>query len=165
MAEFLHQLAVTSGFFHRVQVGALDVLDNRDLENLGVIEVAQKNRNLVKFGNLRGPPAAFARNDLELALLAGGRAHDQRLNDALFIDRRREILERVLVETAARLIGVGMDLFDGNKAVGGLGSLCARLVLVHVGHQGGKAAAQPALLGCLVGHVRLLRLCGCPRLV
>ena len=81
--EPVHQLPVAHRLLDRVQIGALDVLDDRDFQNLGIVEVAHQNRNFVQLRHLGRAPAAFAGNDLEHLGPSGIRAHDQRLDDSL----------------------------------------------------------------------------------
>ena len=53
MAEPAHQVAVADRLFHRVEIGALDVLDDRELEHLLIGEVAHDDRHLMQAGELR----------------------------------------------------------------------------------------------------------------
>jgi hypothetical protein len=64
MAEPVHQLSITLRLFDRVQVGALDVLDDRDFQHLGIVEVPHDDGQFVNLRPLGGPPAPFAGNDL-----------------------------------------------------------------------------------------------------
>ena len=63
IAEFFQQSAVALGFFQRVEVGALDILDDRDLQRLGVARLDDDDRDFVQAGALRRAPAAFAGDD------------------------------------------------------------------------------------------------------
>ena len=54
--------------FHRVEVFALHVLDDRDLERVAVADIDRHDRHLVQAGELRGAPAPFAGDDLEAIL-------------------------------------------------------------------------------------------------
>ena len=79
-----------------------------------------------------GAPAALARDDL---IVAGRKAADrQRLDNAVLADGIGQILQSLFIEVAARLIGVGFDLRDGEVEVVG-----------RVGAQGGVAqqCAEP----------------------
>ena len=60
VAEPVHQLAISLRLFDRIEVGALDILDDRDFENFGIIEIPHDDRNLVDLRPLGGPPTAFA---------------------------------------------------------------------------------------------------------
>ena len=66
------------GFFKRRQVLALQVLDQRELDHLGIVDLADHDRQLAQPDLHRCLVAALAGDDLE-ALAAG--PHDQRLDD------------------------------------------------------------------------------------
>ena len=101
VAEAVHQLPVALRLLERVEVGALHVLDDRQLEHLGVGERAHHRRQRMHAGELRRPPAALAGDDLVVAGDDRVRAQDQRLDHALLADRGREVGEFLLVEVAA----------------------------------------------------------------
>ena len=97
--------------FERIEVGALHVLDDRELERFLVVDLADDDRHFVQPGPLRRAPAAFAGDDLEnVRILA--RPHQQRLHHALFADRIGQLFELVRIEIAARIGAVGDDEFD-----------------------------------------------------
>ena len=79
MAIIADQPAIGLGLLDRVEILALDILDERDLERLGVAEVADDRRNFVQPRPLRRPPAPFAGDDLEAMAV---RPDDDRLDDA-----------------------------------------------------------------------------------
>ena len=64
VAEFLLQHVEAFRLFERRQVLALDVLDQRDLELLLVVDVELDGRDLVESGQRRGAEAALAGDDL-----------------------------------------------------------------------------------------------------
>jgi hypothetical protein len=66
---------------HRVQVGALQILDDGDLHRLLVGDLAQNGRDGLLAGQLRGPPAPLAGDKLEAAI--GLRADQDRLHHAV----------------------------------------------------------------------------------
>ena len=66
--KLVGQPAVRVRFFDRVEVLALDVLDQRDRQQPVVWNVADDDRDLEQAGALRGAPAPFARDDLVAAL-------------------------------------------------------------------------------------------------
>ena len=86
MAKPIHQLAITLCLFNGVQISALNVLNDRDLKDLGIIEFPHDDRHVVHLSQLRCPPATFARDDFVFAVAGLGRTHDQGLNHALFTD-------------------------------------------------------------------------------
>ena len=79
----LHQLAIARRFLDRVEVGALDVLDNRDFQHFRIVKFPHDHGDLVQLRHLGRPPAPFARDDLEMPLGVRIGAHDQRLDDPL----------------------------------------------------------------------------------
>ena len=114
--EFVGEAAVGERLFDRVQVLALDVLDERHLEERLLLprrDVAHDDRDAEQAGALRGAPAALARDDLEAV---ADLADDDRLDDAVGLDGLRQLLEPRVVDVPARLeivrretIDVGLD--------------------------------------------------------
>ena len=92
--EPVHQLPVACRLFDRVQIRALNVLDDRDLKHFGVVEIADEDGHLVQLRALRGAPATLTGDDLVIALGFGIRADDQRLDDPLFADGFAELVQR-----------------------------------------------------------------------
>ena len=89
----------------RVQLLALDVLDQRDLEKLIVADVAYQSRDLEQAGTLRSTPAALT--DDQLVFTIFDRAYDDRLDDALSLQRLGELFQGRFVEILAGLVTVG----------------------------------------------------------
>jgi len=58
---------LTGRFFERIEVFALDVLDDRQFQCFGIADIEDDDGNVVDAGALRGPPTALAGNDLESA--------------------------------------------------------------------------------------------------
>ena len=104
MAEVADQPLIRLGFLDRVQILALDIFDQRDLERGGVVEVAHDNRDFMETRALGGAPAALTGNDL---IGAAVRADNDGLDHAARGDRGREFVQRGFIETAAGLAGVG----------------------------------------------------------
>jgi hypothetical protein len=95
----------------RVQVAALHVLDQRDLEQLARLDVLHDGRDRLAARALGCAPAPLADDELERARGAGGcAAHHHRLEHAVAADRFGEPFELALVEAAARLVGIRRDL-------------------------------------------------------
>ena len=91
-AEFVDQPLQPLGFFQRIEVFALDVLDQRHGQRLLIRNVADENRYFGQVGLLGGPPTAFAGDDLVAfgaRCLVDG-AHQDGLHDALGLDRSRQ---------------------------------------------------------------------------
>ncbi len=59
--------AIAHRLVHSVQVGALDVFNDRDFKHLGIAEVAQQHRQVMQLRHLRGTPAPLSGNDLVTA--------------------------------------------------------------------------------------------------
>ena len=106
--EVLDQLLVRGRFLERVQLLALDVLDDGVLEHRGVVGDAHDRRDGLQPDPPRRAPAALARDQLVAAAL--GRAHENRLQDADLADRVGQRGQRLLVEVLARLLRVRPDL-------------------------------------------------------
>ncbi len=99
------------GLFERRQVLALEVLDQRDLEHLGIVDVADDGRQFAQADLDRRLIAPLAGDDLEpLAALAD----DQRLDDALLGDRGHQLRE--VAHHLPRLVRVGIDLLDRDQS-------------------------------------------------
>src|ERR1043166_9227736 len=98
--KLLHQLRVALGLFHRIEVFALEILDERQFEHCPVIGCAKNDRHLRQTQQLGGPPAAFAGDELEVAVAL---AHDEGLDDALFRDRIGQFAEGLRRKVFARL--------------------------------------------------------------
>ena len=147
---------ITCGFFERIEVFALDVLDDRQFQRFGVADIEDDDGNVVDAGALRGPPTALAGNDLESAGGAGRRPHRDRLDDAALLDRGGEFVEFGHRELTARVARIGMQEFDGYAALAAraLGILVG--LGAHVAHQGCQAATQSRARG-LVRHCRFSR--------
>ena len=112
MAEAVDELSITQRLLHGVEIGTLDILDDRDLENLGFVEIADDHGEVVQLRLLRGAPTSFAGNDLKMLSLCRVRAHDEWLDHALFADRCRKLGNGRFGEMATRLFCVGLDAIN-----------------------------------------------------
>ncbi len=63
ISELGAELLIAHRLFERIEIGALDVLDHRDLERCSLIRFDQDDGHVVHVGALRRAPAAFSRND------------------------------------------------------------------------------------------------------
>ncbi len=102
-AEVIDQAAQGGGFLQRVEVFALDVLDQRHGHGDFVRHVPDDRRYALDARDLGGAPAAFAGDQLEFALAVLQRPHDHRLHHALGADRVGQFGQFLLVEYRARL--------------------------------------------------------------
>ena len=152
VAEFVNEPAVRLRLFDRVQILPLDVLDQRNLQRFAVGVIADDDRHFVKARALRGAPAALTRDDL---IIMAVRTHHDRLDDAAFRDRAGKLVQRVVVEMAARLIGVGSDRADRDHAdAGGRNAVQVRrrIVARDVAQQRAEPAAKTATRSLGIGH-------------
>ena len=106
-------LLEAEGLFDRVEVAPLDVLDERGLQRLLVVEVDDADRDALQPDLGRGPESTFAGDELILAVDA---ADDERLQDAVLADAGGQRRELIVVEMLARLIRVLDDLPDRDLA-------------------------------------------------
>ena len=112
--EFLCQVLVGFGFLDRVQVGALDVFDQRQLEQLLVRGVTDDHRDGLQPGLARGLQTALARDQDVHPVLSGG--HNQRLDHPMLADGGGKVFQLIQVEFFTGLARVALDRVDGNMA-------------------------------------------------
>ena len=91
----------------RRQILALQVLDQRELDDLGVVDLADDHRQLAQAGPHRRLVAALAGHDLKAVAAL---ADDQRLDDPLLADRGDEL--RQVAHDLPRLVRVRIDELD-----------------------------------------------------
>src|SRR6185369_5164625 len=94
------------------------VLDERDLQRAAIIQTAQDDRHFMELRQLGRAPAALAGDDLEMTAQAVMWPHQDRLQDAVLLDRLRQRLQLFRSEAAARLIAPGMQKVDRHAALG-----------------------------------------------
>src|SRR5215470_13000850 len=109
-AEFVDESLDAVRFLERIEVFALDVLDERERERRLIGNVAHERRDLVEPCTSRREPPALSRDDLEAA--AVDRPDEYRLHDALALDGCGELVERCLVHARSRLVAPGADLVE-----------------------------------------------------
>ncbi|MCY1180005.1 hypothetical protein D9M73_204320 [compost metagenome] len=100
--ELLLQALQGYGLFDRVEVFALDVLDQRHGYGGLIGHIANHGRDLVQAGLLAGTPTTFAGDDL-VAIIADRANHD-RLHHALVLDRLRQFFQRLRIHVTAWLV-------------------------------------------------------------
>ena len=134
-AELVDQLAVGVRLLDRVEVRALEVLDERQLELLAIGELADDRRDALQAGQPRGADAALAGDEL---VAVEGLGDEDRLDDAVLADARGERLE------------LGFVAFAGAADAGSAGSARAgsRSVPAAVGPRCGIRAARPRPRPC-----------------
>ena len=111
-AEPVDQRLVGLGFFHRVEVRPLHVLDDCNLERLAIVHLAHDRGYDRKACPARRAPAALARDDLEHLRLARIGPDQDRHDHALGADRVGQLFKLGLDEGAARLLRIGDDPVD-----------------------------------------------------
>jgi len=117
--ELLDQLRVTLGFLHRVEVLALQILDQGQLEHGAVVGFPHDDGHLGQAQKLGCAPAALTRDEFEMAVAF---ADDQGLNDALLADGISELAQRFRRKVLSRLQRAGADAVERNTfyAVAGI---------------------------------------------
>ena len=105
-AAFLHQALVAHRHLDRIQVLALDVLDDGHLQHALVVRVADVGGNHVHPGLRARAETAFTADDLVLGPLLADR---DGLNEPEGTDGFREFLEGFLPEAHAGLEGIRLD--------------------------------------------------------
>src|SRR3954447_26631200 len=103
--------------FHRVEVFALHVFDDGDLERVRIAGVDRDDRYFVQAGDLRRAPAAFAGDDFVTILYAAHRPYHDRLDHAMLLDRIGEFAKFSIGERAARIARIGFEEFDRHLAL------------------------------------------------
>src|SRR5207247_3174936 len=115
--EFVRECVIALRLFYRIEVFALHVFDDRDLERIGVADIDRHDRHFVQPGDLRGAPASLTRDDLITILHAAYRTHHDRLDHAVLLDRVREFAELGIGKIAARVARIGFEEFDRHLAL------------------------------------------------
>ena len=95
----------------RIEVLALQVLDERQLEPLLVVEVADDRRDAVQTGRRRRADAPLAGDEL---VAVEGLRHEDRLEDAVLADAGDERGHLGIAEIAARLLSGSAGCWRGD---------------------------------------------------
>ncbi len=120
-AELFEELFVGGGLVERVELDAVDVLEQRVAEHHVVGGVPDDRGEGGESDAARGPEAALAHDELERS---GARlADDDRLQEPELADRVLELRQRLFVEAGARLLRVGDDGGERDLAVLGRGQI------------------------------------------
>ena len=94
---------------NRIQILALNVLDQRDLEQPVVRDLLHHHRYFAHPGNSRGTPPALPRHKLKTVPLL---PHHEWLNDPVLPDRVRQLAQRIRLKHSPRLHRIRIDLVD-----------------------------------------------------
>src|SRR5690606_9385666 len=132
------------------QVLPLHILDDGQLEGLGIRQVANDDGDYVQLGDLGRAPPPLAGDDLELVGPVGMATDEDGLQDPLRLDRLRQGVHRRLVEVVARLKAPGPQVLDRHGLAGAdLVERC--VVFAFLAEQGRQAPAEVGSLA-LVGR-------------
>src|SRR5258708_36047512 len=115
--EFIGERVIALRLFHRVEIFALHVFDDRDLERVGVADVDRHDRHLVQAGELRRAPAALAGDDLKAVLHTLDGPYYDRLDHAVLPNRVGEFAEFGVGKFAPRIARIGFEEFDRHLAL------------------------------------------------
>src|SRR5437667_8157590 len=97
----------------RIQVFALDILHESQLEQLAVVDFLHERWNVIDSSELSGSQTALARDELESILAA---PDEDRLQHAGGENRVRQLAQRWLVEPGAWLKWIRLDLINRDFA-------------------------------------------------
>jgi hypothetical protein len=125
--ELLHQAAVGLRLLERGQILALQILDERDLQDLGIAKRPDDDRHFVQSGALRRAPPPLAGDQLEFRSGGAGigdeiidqivdRPHQERLDDPLLADRLHKTVEFGFDKAPPRLERRRTDCLDRDRA-------------------------------------------------
>src|SRR5690606_14970472 len=110
-----------------------------------IVDIAHQYRDLGETGRLGGPPATLTGNDLVTSAFRLA-AYQNRLDDAMFADRLRQIRKLRIAKGPARILRVGGHEFDWNAAIGHRRRFwLGDLRLVHLADQRGQPAPETLL--------------------
>ena len=96
-------------FFDRIKVNALNVLDDREFQDLTIINFSDNGRQCVNASLLGSAPAALSCNDLILFRFSRKRAKQNWLQNTVFTYRSSEFFELFIPKGLARLIRIAED--------------------------------------------------------
>jgi hypothetical protein len=144
--KFLGEADVACGFFHRVEILALEVLDECHFQNITIGGLALDDRHSGESEFAGGTPTSFTSDEFELTIHS---AHDERLDDAVLTDRLHQIIKWRFTELKARLQGAGNHLIERHVA--------HALEVVRCDHRIGRGHAFPdecskSFSECLLRH-------------
>src|SRR5262249_8363280 len=114
IAEFITEPLIAGRFLERIEVGALDIFDDRKFERLAVVGLEAHDWHLMQSCALRRPPAPLPGDDFVDLRIARQRAGKDRLKDALFLERGGELVERIGTKILPRVARIGAQKFDRN---------------------------------------------------
>src|ERR1700730_14452362 len=104
--KLAHQALIGAGFFDRVEILALNILEQGYFERSFIGDFADDRGHTAQAGSLRCAPAAFAGEKL---IARSNSPQHQRLNDPAYLDRLSELRQGLFRKMSARLIGTWLD--------------------------------------------------------
>ena len=105
-AEFIDQAQIGFRLFDRIEIVALDVFDDGELELLLFGRIPYDDRDGLESDPLGRLETPLAGNELIALAFA---TDDERLQDPVFFDRQGKLLELGIIEVEARLVRIGDD--------------------------------------------------------
>ena len=106
---------VAVGFFYRVEICPLEVLDHGQREQRAIIGFANDRRDLVPPQSRRSAKSSLAGNELVAGAIRR-RTHGDGLQQPADAKAGFEVSEVLGIELVARLVRIGADLRDRNSA-------------------------------------------------
>ena len=122
VVELVDETLDGAGLLQRVQVLALDVLDQGQGQGVLVTDFLDDDRYRLQLGERRGAETPFAGDDL-VAPVVDGTDH-QGLQQAMLMDRVRQLLQGGFVHAGAGLVAPGLQQVQGDLADAFLGGGC-----------------------------------------
>src|SRR2546423_5174808 len=113
-SEFIGEALVAARFLHGIQIGALEILDQRQREQRAIVDVANDRGDIIPAESCRSTKATLAGDELEII----ARPSDgNRLQQTGRLERRLKLVQLRFIELASRLIGIGPNSFDRDPLV------------------------------------------------
>ena len=137
---FVGEREIAARFLQRIEIAALDVLDDRQFERFGVADVEHDDRNFMQARALRRAPAPLAGDDL--VVVGAARPHHDRLDDAALADRVGELRKLGIGKQFARIARIGAHELDRHLALAARAAFAGLRLHADVAHQRCEAASQ-----------------------
>ena len=114
ISEIFYQLPVAVSLFNYIQVGALNIFNQRHFIGFLIAKATDDRWHIMQLCHLGSAPAALASNQfIPIRLVVMG-SHKNGLHKTLAADGVSQLFQRGNVEPAAGLPGPGIDPFDRN---------------------------------------------------
>ena len=144
VGELVHQALIAFRLLDGIEVGALDVLEDR-IRARSVVDLDDDHRHLVQAGLLRRAPAALAGDDLVFVRTCRDRPHHDRLDDAAILDRLGQLLQIRIVERLSRVARVRAQELHRHRARHEALALDGAHLVPDLADQGGQSTSQTRL--------------------